>query len=191
MDIDIDFNTLFSAKDIFPNAIRASMVQEGILRPHQVGVYFQPIPKDKITGLAAIPYDKAEDFGFLKIDLLHFSALDQLSSKEGVRELVRMPPDWNLLMVPSAVKKLAHIGSYYDLISTINPKSIQELADILALIRPGKAAYLEDYLLDRAVTRLELYKKPKDGKYYFKKSHAVAYAHTIVLQLHLIKAGIL
>ena len=32
----------------------------------------------------------------------------------------------------------------------------------------------------------EVWTKPTDGAYYFKKAHAVAYAHAIVVQMNLI-----
>ena len=32
----------------------------------------------------------------------------------------------------------------------------------------------------------EVWVKPSDGSYYFKKAHAVAYAHAIVVQMNLI-----
>ena len=32
----------------------------------------------------------------------------------------------------------------------------------------------------------EVWEKPSDGSYFFKKSHAVAYAHAIVVQLNLL-----
>ena len=33
----------------------------------------------------------------------------------------------------------------------------------------------------------EVWVKPADGSYFFKKSHAIAYAHAIVVQMNLIK----
>jgi hypothetical protein len=32
----------------------------------------------------------------------------------------------------------------------------------------------------------EIWEKPTNGEYYFKKAHAVAYAHVIVVQMNLI-----
>jgi hypothetical protein len=32
----------------------------------------------------------------------------------------------------------------------------------------------------------EVWTKPSDGSYYFKKAHAVAYAHAVVVQINLI-----
>lgn len=191
MDIDIDTQFSVNITDIFNTAIRASMVKDGVLSPHQVGVYFQNIPIDKITKLSAIPYKEAEALGYFKIDFLHLSALDPFVSKDDMRALTKLPPDWNLLQIPSVVKKLIHVGDYYDLLDKIKPKSVQELADVLAIIRPGKRHLLDVYIQDRDNVRKELYQKPQDGKYYFKRSHAISYAMVIVLQLHLIKAGIL
>ena len=61
MDVDLDFPTDFDPLDHFDQAVRASREQKGELVKHNVGVYFQKIPKDKITGFAAIPYEQAED----------------------------------------------------------------------------------------------------------------------------------
>ena len=63
MDIDIDLKTTFDPIKTIPGATRASMVRNGKLVPHQCGVYFSDIPKDPITGVAAIPYEDAEAIG--------------------------------------------------------------------------------------------------------------------------------
>lgn len=191
MDVDMDFPSDFDPLDYFKQAVRASMVKEGKLIKHPAGAYLQRIPVDKVTGLAAIPYKEAEDIGYFKVDFLHLSLLDNFESKEQIRKLSRLPPDWSLLEDEEVVKKLFQLHSHYTLVSKVKPRSVIELADCTALIRPGKRFLLDAYLKDRNVVRQELYRKPDDGKYYFKKSHAVAYALTIVIQLHLIKGGIL
>jgi len=190
MDIDLDLKTDFDPLEIFKEATRASMVKNKDLVKHNVGVYFQTIPIDLITGLAAIPYEQADEIGYFKVDFLHLSLLDVFESKEEIRELLKIEPDWSLLMRPDVVSKLFQISKQYDLVSEIAPKSIQELADVIALMRPGKRHLVKAYLKDKTLIREELYRKPDDEKYYFKKSHSVAYAFNIVLQLHLIKAGI-
>lgn len=191
MDVDIDFRSDFDPLELFTSAVRASRVDNGKLLKHNVGVYFQHISKDKLTGFAAIPYNKAEEMGYFKIDFLHLSILDNFESKDEIRALLKKEPDWMLLQSPDVVRKLFQLHSHFDLVVRVKPQSVQELADCIALIRPGKRFLLEGYLKDRDVVRTELYRKPDDGRIYFKKSHAVAYALTIVLQLHLIKAGIL
>ena len=35
----------------------------------------------------------------------------------------------------------------------------------------------------------EVWVRPKDGSYFFKKSHAVAYAQAIVVQMNLLSSG--
>lgn len=190
MDVDIDLKTDFDPLKYFKEAIRASMVKNDDLVKHPAGAYFQPIPVDAVTGLAAIPYEQAEELGYFKIDFLHLSTLDYFDNKQQIRTLIKKEPDWLLLQSPSIVPKLFQVHRHGKLLAEVKPKSVQELADCIALIRPGKRNLLHAYKKAPDVIRKELYRKPEEG-YYFKKSHAIAYALTIVLQLHLAKAGIL
>ncbi len=172
--------------------VLASRVQDGQLVKHQVGVYFQGVARDPVTGLSAIPYEEAEEIGFVKIDMLHLSLLNYFENKKQIRTLIKRDPDWNLLRDRTVVEKLFQIRKHFDVINKIRPKSVLELADATAIIRPGKRYLLDAYLKDREKIRDKiLYEKTEDGSNYFKKSHAVAYALNIVLQLHLIKAQIL
>jgi DNA polymerase III alpha subunit len=190
MDVDIDFKLDFDPLKYFKEATRASMVKNGELVKHSVGVYFQPIPVDPITGLAAIPYEQAEEVGYFKIDFLHLSILDYFDNKQQIRTLLKKEPDWTLLQNPNVVEKLFQIHKHYNLLVELKPQSVQQLADAIALIRPGKRHLLQAYKKAPDIVRKELYKKPDEG-YYFKKSHAIAYSLTIVLQLHLAKAQII
>lgn len=189
MDIDIDFKTTFDPRRLMKQAVPASMVKNGQLAKHNCGHYFQSIPIDKVTGFAAIPYEEAQILGYFKIDFLHLSVLDKFESKDEMRRMVREEPDWTYLQDEEQVVKLFHISKHADLLARVKPKSVQQLADCLALIRPGKKHLLSKYMQDKnsAAIRKELYSR-SDG-YYFKKSHAISYALTIVLQLHLIAQG--
>lgn len=191
MDVDIDLKTNFDPLELFDTAIRASRVQNGELKKHNAGVYFQDIPKDKITGLAAIPYKEAQELGYFKIDFLHLSLLDNFERKEEIKTLVEKEPNWGLLKQKEVVAKLFQLSKHYDLVNKVKPKSVNDLADCIALIRPGKKHLINQYLNNKEQTRKVLYVKPTDGSAYYKKSHAVAYALTIVLQLHLIENDIL
>lgn len=194
MDIDIDFKSDFDPLSIF-DATRASMVKSGKLIKHPVGIYFQNIPVDPQTELSAIPYSKAEELGYFKIDFLHLTVLDQIlvhfDSKDEMRQLSKLPPDWSLLEDKKVVEKLFQVHKHHAILMRVKPQSVQELADVIALIRPAKKHLLNAYIKDREAVRPHLYTKPEDGKAYYKKPHAVAYAITIVLQLHLIKGDIL
>jgi len=189
MDIDIDLKTDFDPLEVFKEAVRASMVKNDDLIKHNVGVYFQSIPIDSLTGLAAIPYKEAEEVGYFKMDFLHLALLNVFETKEEIRELLNLEPDWSILMNPDAVSKLFQIHRQYDLVSKLQPKSVQELADVLALMRPGKRHLVDAYLKEKELIREELYRKTEE--YYFKRSHAISYALNIVLQLHLIKGGVI
>lgn len=191
MDIDIDFKSDFDPLDYFDEAVRASMVKKGDLSKHPVGAYFQNMPKDKITGLAAIPYEQAEELGYFKIDFLHLSILDNFENKNEIRALVKVEPDWSLLQNEEVVSKLFQIHRHFKVLDQIKPTSVQELADAISLIRPAKRQLLYAYTKNKELIRQELYKRPDDDQYYFKKSHAISYALTIVLQLHLIKGGVM
>lgn len=183
MDIDIDLPKDFDPKEYF-DVVPALMVEEGEVRKHPAGVYFQKIPVDLESGLAAIPYKKTEDLGFTKIDFLHLSLLEKFESKEQIKSLLKKEPNWNLLNDSSVVESLFHIGKHFDVVSQVKPKSVMELADIMALIRPGKRKLLSAYVNDPNAVREELYTKRINSD--MRKAHAVSYAMLIVLQLHLI-----
>lgn len=191
MDIDIDFPTHFNPKTLFPDSVQASMVKDGKLSKHPAGIYFQDTPVDCITGLCSIPYEQAEELGYTKIDFLHLSALDVFQSKSEVRELLNKEPNWDLLKSRTVVEKLFQIGRHFDVVDIIKPTCVEDLADCIALIRPGKRNLLEHYdPNNKTKFREKLYKKSTDS-YSYKKGHAISYAMTIVIQLHLIQKGIL
>lgn len=188
MDIDIDLRPDFKPERVFSKVIRASMIENGDIKPHLVGSYFQTIPQDPFTKLAAIPYKQAEDFGFLKIDLLHLSLLSYFENKAEVRAVMHRPPNWKLLLERDFVEKLFHLSKQFDVVYKMKPKSVMEIADTLAIIRPGKMLLLDKYLKDRKACRTELYTKRQDSD--LRKAHAVAYAHNVVIHMNLLEAGI-
>jgi len=190
MDIDIDCPSNMDPGKIFPGSVRASQYKNGKLTPHPCGVYFQDVPTDPITKLAAVPYEQAEELGCFKVDFLHLHVYDHFTSREEIVELLKHDPDWSLLNIPSVVGQLFHLSKHFDLIAQIKPRSVLEIADCLSLIRPQKRFMLKKYLENPLKIRAELYKHEAGDGYAFKKAHAIAYALVIVLQLHLIKGGI-
>ena len=189
MDVDIDIQRKIKVDKIFSKIVRASRVDGVELKKHNVGVYFQSIPKDDISGLSAIPYKSAEELGYLKVDFLTLDMLDYFADTEQIRGLVSIDPDWSLLEKESNVINLFQIKNHFKLINMVKPRDIETLADCLALIRPGKRYLLDQYIKDKYSIRSILY--TKNSGYIFKRSHAIAYATNIVLQLHLLKGGIL
>lgn len=189
MDIDIDLRSDFKLERIFSNAIPASIVEKDELKRHVVGAYFQTIPKDPLSGLSAIPYEEAEELGYLKIDFLNLSLLQHFESKEEVLWFARREPNWKLLKDREFVEKLFHIAKHYDMVDKVKPTSILELADILALIRPGKTILLDKYLKNKKLVRTELYTKRQDSD--LRKSHALAYAVNIGINMNLLEENMI
>jgi hypothetical protein len=91
----------------------------------------------------------------------------------------------NKLKNPAIVKKLMHIGNYYDIISRLPEPidSINKLAMFLAMLRPGKK-----HLLGKSWEEAEktIWDNDATRGYVFKKAHAIAYAELISLQIRLL-----
>lgn len=187
MDIDIDIPPSFDPEKLFPWT-RAAVVRDGRLTQHPCGVYPQRIAIDPVTKLAAIPYDAAEELGYFKIDFLHLNVYQYFKTRQEIDELLAKEPDWTQLQLPSNHPKLFQLANHGELLLDLKPASLEELADVLALIRPGKRQLLGLYKKARFQARLALWARDEGG-YSFKKSHALGYAWVIVLQLHLIEQG--
>lgn len=195
MDVDIDLPTSFDPTKMFPKVVPASMTKKDSnnvidLVKHPCGHYFQAIPIDPVTHLSAIPFKEAEDMGYFKIDMLHLGLLDEIKTKSELRRLMRKEPDWTLLNDKDVVEKLFHLSRHYGLVNRVKPQNVQELADCMALIRPGRKNLVDLYVDDKEYVREHmLYIRTEEDEYVFKRSHAIAYAFNVVLQLHLIKQG--
>lgn len=184
-DIDIDVKPPFKPESIFPNVVPASIVSNDKLKRHPVGCYFQNIPKYK--DLSAIPYKEAENCGFIKVDFLHLNILSNFKNKDEIRDILEREPNWSLLQKKEIVSQLFQLHDHFDILEEIQPKDIQSLADCIAIIRPTKIKLLNKYLKDPVKTRIALYKKEHQSDY--RKSHAIAYAHVIVLQMCILDNG--
>jgi len=180
-DIDID---VAPKTDKTKYGVPAMIYNEDLKRvaAHPSGVYLEPVPIDPLTNLAAFDYEYGNEKGFMKVDVLNNSVYSEFNSKADVLKCLEIEPDWDYLKDENIVKSLPHIGKHYDLIKKIQPKSVEELADVLALIRPGKIDQIDNYIKDKAKVRKNLYKR--SGGMYFKKSHAISYAVMIVVILN-------
>lgn len=188
-DIDIDTPSNFDGGIIFPSAIRASRVAGNSLLPHPSGYYFENIPIDPITNLSAIPFKQADEYNYFKVDLLHNSVYDFFESHAEIKAFLEIEPDWTMLEYEENIIRLSQVHNHVRIVRLIKPTSIDDLADVLAIIRPAKRHLLYPYIRNE-IERSELYTKSVD-LYQFRKSHSIAYAHVIVLQMHLLSAGLL
>lgn len=181
-DIDIDFLDREDALKVV-NHIRASRLENGTLVPHNTGVYLQDIPYNPVTNFSNLDYKEAEERGYFKIDFLNVGVYKGVRNEEHLIQLMNQEPLWDLLEQKDFTDLLFHVNGHSGLMKQMKPQSIEELAMCLALIRPAKK-----HLIGKNWTEIgmEIWKKPENGEYYFKKSHAIAYAVAIVVQMNLI-----
>lgn len=185
-DIDIDFADRNKILDVIKHIPAAIKDENGTFKKHNTGVYCTPIPFNPLTGLANIDYKEAEDRGYFKIDFLNVSVYNDIKDEDQIKHLLSVEPLWDLLYEKDVCDQLFHISGYHNLLAQLKPKSILELATVLALIRPGKKHLVEQCLKEGFESiQGEVWTKTDEG-YSFKKSHAVGYAHVIVMQLNLI-----
>ena len=182
MDIDIDFSDRTKALNLFKHVV-ASRVDDGKLVKHNTGVYIHEIPVDAVTGLSAIPYQEAEKQEYFKIDFLNVGLYDGVQSEEHLVKLMEQEPLWDLLEDDSFNSLLFHVNGHGEILRKMKPTTIEQLAAVLAMIRPAKR-----YLIGKDWNTVlnEVWKKPESDEYFFKKSHATAYAAAIVVQMNLI-----
>jgi hypothetical protein len=182
MDIDIDFADRSKVLEIIKH-IKASRQDQEKFVAHNTGVYLQSIPFDPITNLAGIEYKEAEERGYFKIDFLNVSIYKDVKTEEHLLTLMNIEPLWDLLEQDDFSNLLFHVNGHGSLLRQMKPKSVEQLAMCLALIRPAKR-----HLTGKGWDEIEkeIWLKPENGEYYFKKAHAVAYAVAIVVQMNLI-----
>ena len=184
-DVDIDVNSAVDRNQYGVRAMIYNKETERVL-PHPSGVYLEPVPVDELTGGCAFDYEYGDQNGYMKIDMLTNKTYDLFNSKQHLLDALDAEPDWIRLLDEDFVSKLPHIGQHMDVVRKIRPKSIEELADLVALIRPAKIQYIQSYMTNRTSVRRRLYLKPTDGSAYFKKSHAIAYALMIVAVMNVL-----
>jgi DNA polymerase III alpha subunit len=184
-DIDIDFPDRTKILDIIlnvPAAIDAT-------KKHNTGVYCHTIPTNPLTGLASIDYKTAESRGYFKIDFLNVSAYEGVRNEEHLKELVSVEPLWDLLEQKEFCDMIFHVNGYHELIARLKPRSIEQLAMFLALLRPGKK-HLIPVCQEKGFDAIKDEIWTKTDEYSFKKAHAISYSHAIVVQMNCICEGI-
>ena len=182
-DIDIDFPNREVALNTLQHVTAAISGRDGILKKHNTGVYCHSIPYNPITGLSTIDYKSADARGYFKIDFLNVSVYLSVKDEAHLIRLMETAPLWDLLEQDEFTNLLFHINGHGDILRAMKPTNIEQLAAVLAMIRPAKR-----YLIGKTWNEVmkEIWVKPENDDYYFKKSHAVAYAQVIVVQMNLI-----
>lgn len=189
-DIDIDFQDRDKALEGLSFIQAANIDDNGLVRPHTVGVYFQNIPYDPTTSLCTLDTSEAEERGYFKFDFLNVSLYNGVKDETHLDKLIKDPPLWEMLEDEYFVKQLWHIHDHFEILEAHQPKSVTQLAMVLGIIRPAKR-----HLLGLPFNEIEgtVWNKPQVGEKgydyrgsFFKKSHSIAYSLGIVVQMNLI-----
>ena len=185
-DIDIDFVDREEALALFKH-VRASRIDDNKLVKHNTGVYLHEVPMSAVEGICAVPYEQAEEQGYFKIDFLNVGLYKGVRDEAHLVQLMNTEPLWDLLEQDDFNSLLFHVNGHGGILRQMKPRCIQELAAVLAMIRPAKR-----HLIGKGWKEVmaEVWTKPENEEYYFKKSHATAYAMAIVVQMNLICEGI-
>ena len=185
-DIDIDFADRTTALNVFKN-VTAAISDNGTFKKHNTGIYCTSIPYNPITGISTIEYKQAEERGYFKLDFLNVSVYEGVKDRTHLLKLMETEPLWDLLEQDDFTQLLFHVNGHGSILRQSKPRSIEQLAAVLAMIRPAKR-----YLIGKDWTTVmtEVWTKPENNEYYFKKAHAIAYAHVVVVQMNLICEGI-
>lgn len=181
-DIDIDTVDRKRILELFPHT-DAVIERNGKKLKHNTGVYFHKMPTDPFSGMSTIDHKQAEDLGFFKIDILNVGIYKDVRDPDHLRELMDREPEWELLEHQEISDMLFHVNGHHEILQKLKPRSIVQLAAVLAIIRPAKRHLLS---ADWTTILEQVWLRPDDDSYYFKKSHAIAYAQAVAVQLNLV-----
>jgi DNA polymerase III alpha subunit len=183
-DIDIDFKDRQDAIDALENGIPAAIIRPSKASKHNTGMYYHDIPVDPLTGHASLDHKAAEERGYFKLDFLNLGIYENVRDEQHLTELSEKEPNWNRLTTDAEfVSKIIHINNYFDLLKTMRPHSVAEMAMFLAIIRPGKK-HLQGK--QWAEVEQDVWTKTDEG-YAFKQSHATSYAMAVVVHMNLLE----
>lgn len=182
-DVDIDFGDRDKILNLIEH-IPAAMRNVRPNRKHATGIHVTDIPYDPVNDMASIDYSVAEKRGYLKLDFLNVHLYNHVRDEKHLIDLMR-EPDWDKLKDKKFVERLIHLSNHYwSLQKMPEPvNTIPRLAMFLAVIRPSKKHLIGKSWKEVSET---IWDKDENG-YSFKKSHAVAYAHLVVMNMNLIE----
>ena len=178
-DIDIDF----ADRDIILSQLDHRVAKLDTGKKHNTGVYVTECPHNPVDNLCTIDYKTAEDRGYFKLDFLNVSIYKDVKDETHLISLMRKEPLWELLEHKDFVEKVFHLSGHESLLRQLKPTSVSQLAAALAIIRPAKR-HLANERWETIMK--EVWKKPENGEYYFKKAHAMSYAMACVVHMNLL-----
>ena len=100
-----------------------------------------------------------------------------------LQELMEKEPIWQLLEHKDFSDQVFHLSGHDELLQQLKPTSVQQLAATLAIIRPAKRHLAKE---SWETIMNEVWTKPTDEAYFFKKAHAYAYATSVIVHINLL-----
>jgi len=157
---------------------------DGKFEKHNSAVFFQNIPRDPTTNISTLDHRIAKDYGYFKIDFLNVNMYEGIKSEEHLYSLMNNNPPWDFFEYAEVTDQLFHLNGHSNILVKYKPQSVEDLAMILAIMRPAKR-YLLNHGWDKI--RKEVWIKVEgDENYQFKRSHAISYAIAIIVNLNLL-----
>jgi glucan-binding YG repeat protein len=178
-DIDIDF----ADRDIVLSKLQHRVAKLDSEKKHNTGVYVTEIPHNPVDNISTIEHKTAEERGYFKLDFLNVSIYKDVKDETHLQKLMERKPLWELLEHEDFSEKVFHLNGHSSLLKQLKPTSVEQLAATLAIIRPAKR-HLANESWEKILK--EVWTKPEDGSYYFKKAHAFAYAMSVVVHMNLL-----
>ena len=178
-DIDIDF----ADRDIILSQLEHRVAKLNTGKKHNTGVYATEIPHNPIDNLATVEHKAADERGYFKLDFLNVSIYKDVRDETHLTELMEREPLWQLLEHADFSEKVFHLNGHSNLLKVLKPNSVLKLAATLAIIRPAKRHLANS---NWNLILQEVWTKPTDNSYYFKKAHAISYAVACVVHMNLL-----
>jgi DNA polymerase III alpha subunit len=178
-DIDIDF----ADRDVILSQIKHRVAKLDTYKKHNTGVYVTECPHNPVDNLSTVDYKTAEERGYFKLDFLNVSIYKDVKNEAHLNTLMEKEPVWQLLEHKDFSDQVFHLNGHSELLQQLKPTSVEQLAATLAIIRPAKRHLANETW---QTINKEVWKKPEDNSYYFKKAHAVSYAMACVVHINLL-----
>ena len=178
-DIDIDF----ADRDVILSQLQHRVAKLDTGKKHNTGVYATEIPHNPVDNLSTIEHKTAEERGYFKLDFLNVSIYKDVKDEAHLTELMERTPLWQLLEHADFSDKVFHLSGHNELLRQLKPQSVEQLAATLAIIRPAKRHLASE---SWETIMKEVWAKPTNGEYYFKKAHAISYATACVIHMNIL-----
>ena len=182
-DVDIDVYDRDSIIASMPCVAARIDRPNGAFEKHPTGVYFQNIPRDPLTNISTLDHKAAAHHGYFKVDMLNVNLYSGVRNERHLVELMDREPPWDFFQFEEITDQLFHLRGHGHLLRRYPPQSVEDLAMILAIIRPSKS-YLQHSGWD--TIRAQAWTKSAEDTYQFSRSHGIAYGLVIVVNLNLL-----